>query len=158
MPPSAPPVSCLFDYCGGLKDETFKIIAGGPMMGMAQYTCDIPVAKGTGAMLAFAADEDKTVENPTCIRCGRCVEACPASRAPICICMSRRGMIEELEAANIMDCMECGACAYICPGRLHLTQTFKTGKQKVRRAAAREKPPPRPPGLPRLRRRHKRND
>ena len=120
--------------------ETFKIIAGGPMMGMAQYTCDIPVAKGTGAMLAFAADEDKTVENPTCIRCGRCVEACPVHLEPLYMYMyEQKGMIEELEAANIMDCMECGACAYICPGRLHLTQTFKTGKQKVKDAAAKRK-------------------
>ena len=138
--PIGTPVSCLFDYCGGLKDETFKIIAGGPMMGMAQYTCDIPVAKGTGAMLAFAADEDKTVENPTCIRCGRCVEACPVHLEPLYMYMyEQKGMIEELEAANIMDCMECGACAYICPGRLHLTQTFKTGKQKVKDAAAKRK-------------------
>ena len=71
----------------------------------------------------------------------------------------QKGMIEELEAANIMDCMECGACAYICPGRLHLTQTFKTGKQKVKDAVAKRKAAAGPLRLPRLRRRrHKRND
>ena len=73
----------LLRHCLLYTSETFKIIAGGPMMGMAQYTCDIPVAKGTGAMLAFAADEDKTVEDPTCIRCGRCVEACPVHLEPL---------------------------------------------------------------------------
>ncbi|MBR7150195.1 MAG: electron transport complex subunit RsxC [Oscillospiraceae bacterium] len=138
--PIGTPVSELFTYCGGLKEETFKIVAGGPMMGMAQYTTEIPVAKGTGAMLAFAADEDKSVANPTCIRCGRCVDACPVHLQPLYLYMyQQKGLIEELEAAHIMDCMECGACAYICPGRLHLTQTFKTAKQMVKDAAAKRK-------------------
>ena len=80
------------------------------------------------------------VNDASCIRCGRCVEACPVHLEPLYMYMyEQKGMIEELEAANIMDCMECGACAYICPGRLHLTQTFKTGKQKVKDAAAKRK-------------------
>ena len=138
--PIGTPASELFTYCGGLKEETFKIVAGGPKMGMAQYTTEIPVAKGTGAMLAFAADEDKSVANPTCIRCGRCVDACPVHLQPLYLYMyQQKGLIEELEAAHIMDCMECGACAYICPGRLHLTQTFKTAKQMVKDAAAKRK-------------------
>ncbi|MCI9011661.1 MAG: electron transport complex subunit RsxC, partial [Oscillibacter sp.] len=71
--PIGTPVSLLFDFCGGLKDGTYKLIAGGPMMGMAQYTADIPVAKGTGCMLAFCEKEEQTVEHPQCIRCGKCV-------------------------------------------------------------------------------------
>ena len=138
--PIGTPASELFTYCGGLKEETFKIVAGGPMMGMAQYTAEIPVAKGTGSLLAFAADEDKSVANPTCIRCGRCVDACPVHLQPLYLYIyQQKGLIEELEAAHIMDCMECGACAYICPGRLHLTQTFKTAKQMVKDAAAKRK-------------------
>ena len=133
-------VSDLLDYCGGVKETTFKIVAGGPMMGMAQYTTDISVAKGTGAILAFADDENKIADNPTCIRCGRCVEACPMHLEPLYLYMyEQRNMIEALKEANIMDCMECGACAYICPGRLHLTQTFKTAKQKVKDAAAKRR-------------------
>jgi electron transport complex protein RnfC len=81
--PIGTPVSLLFDACGGLKDTTFKLIAGGPMMGMAQYTADISVAKGTGAILAFAEDENKKVVDPTCMRCGRCVEACPMHLEPL---------------------------------------------------------------------------
>ena len=135
--PIGTPVSALLDACGGVKESTFKLIAGGPMMGMAQYTADIPVAKGTGAILAFAADEEKTVENPQCIRCGKCVSACPMHLEPLFMYQyASKGMVEELNAAHIMDCMECGACSYICPARMHLTHMFKTGKQLVKDKAA----------------------
>ncbi|MBQ9348544.1 MAG: electron transport complex subunit RsxC [Oscillibacter sp.] len=131
--PIGTPVSALFDFCGGLKEGTFKIIAGGPMMGMAQYTCDVPVGKGTGAMLAFCEDEEQTVENPQCIRCGKCVEACPMHLEPLFMYQyASRNMLEELDAAHVMDCMECGACAYTCPARMHLTHMFKYGKQKLK--------------------------
>ncbi len=135
--PIGTPISHLFDHCGGLKEETFKIIMGGPMMGLAQYSTDVPIAKGSGAILAFAADEDKTVENPTCIRCGKCVGVCPMHLEPLYMYMyERKGMLEELEAANVLDCIECGACTYTCPGRLHLVHAFRTGKQKVNMAKA----------------------
>ena len=138
--PIGTPVSLLFDACGGLKDETFKLIAGGPMMGMAQASADFPVAKGTGAVLAFAGNENKVSADPTCIRCGRCVEACPMHLEPLYLYLYvQKNRIEDLEAAHVMDCIECGACSYICPGRLHLTHSFKVGKQKVKEAAAKAK-------------------
>jgi len=138
--PIGTPVSLLLDACGGLKDGTYKLIAGGPMMGMAQYTADIPVAKGTGAILAFCEKEEQTVEHPQCIRCGKCVAACPMHLEPLFLYQyASKGMVTELEEAHIMDCMECGACAYTCPARLHLTHMFKTGKQLVKDAAAKAK-------------------
>ena len=130
--PIGTPISDLFDACDGLKDNTYKMVMGGPMMGMAQYTTDVPVGKGTGAMLAFCENEEKTVANPQCIRCGKCAGVCPMKLQPLFMYQySSREMFEELEDARIMDCMECGACTYICPARLHLVHMFKTGKQKL---------------------------
>ena len=138
--PIGTPVSLLLDACGGVKDGTYKLIAGGPMMGMAQYTADIPVAKGTGAILAFCENEEQTVEHPQCIRCGKCVAACPMHLEPLFMYQyAEKGMIDELNAAHIMDCMECGACAYACPARMHLTHMFKTAKQLVKNKAAADK-------------------
>ena len=138
--PIGTPVSNLLDACGGVNEKTYKLIAGGPMMGMAQYTTEIPVAKGTGAIVAFCADEEQTVENTLCIRCGKCVAACPVHLEPLFMYQyAAKGMVDELNEAHIMDCMECGACAYACPARMHLTHMFKTGKQLVKDKAAADK-------------------
>ena len=137
--PIGTPVSKLFDACGGLKDETYKLIMGGPMMGLAQYSTEVSVGKGTGAMLAFAEDEERTSETASCIRCGRCVSVCPMHLEPLYMFKyGEKGMMEAAEAANVMDCIECGACTYNCPARLHLVHMFRTCKQKIndaRRAA-----------------------
>ena len=126
------PMQWVFDQTGGFAKEPWKIIMGGPMMGLAQYDLNVPCAKGTAALLAFAADEDRTVENPTCIRCGQCIQACPMNLQPIYLYMyEEKGDIEMMQKLNLMDCVECGACTYICPGRLHLTHAFKTGKAKL---------------------------
>ena len=103
------------------------------MMGMAQYTADVSVGKGTGAVLAFCESEEQTVEHPQCIRCGKCVAACPMHLEPLFMYQyASKNMLDELNDAHIMDCMECGACAYVCPARVHLTHMFKTGKQKLK--------------------------
>ncbi len=126
------PMQWVFEQTGGFAKEPWKIIMGGPMMGMAQYDLEVPCGKGTASLLAFAADEDKTVENPVCIRCGQCIDACPMNLQPIFMYMyEEKDDVEMLQKLNIMDCVECGSCSYICPGRLHLTHAFKTGKAKV---------------------------
>ncbi len=139
--PIGTPISKLFDACGGLKDETYKLIMGGPMMGMAQYDTDVTVGKGTGAMLAFAGDEEKHEANPQCIRCGKCVGVCPIRLEPIF--MYKYLMKGDIDAwqnqLHGMDCIECGACTYTCPARLPLTHAFRLGKQKVNNARMKAK-------------------
>ncbi|MCD7845478.1 MAG: electron transport complex subunit RsxC [Oscillospiraceae bacterium] len=122
----------VFEQTGGFAKEPWKIIMGGPMMGIAQYDLAVPCGKGTAALLAFAEDENRNVENPACIRCGQCIDACPMNLQPIYMYMyEEKGDLEMLQKLNITDCVECGACTYICPGRLHLTHAFKTGKAKL---------------------------
>ena len=139
--PIGTPISKLFDACGGLKDETYKLIMGGPMMGMAQYDTDVTVGKGTGAMLAFAGDEEKHEANPQCIRCGKCVGVCPIRLEPIFMYKYlMKGDIDTWQnQLHGMDCIECGACTYTCPARLPLTHAFRLGKQKVNNARMKAK-------------------
>ena len=133
--PIGTPISCLFDACGGLKDNTYKLIMGGPMMGNIQYDMDAPIGKGTNAILAFCEDEERTVEYPACIRCGRCITVCPMHLQPVFMYQYQRaGKLAELEKANVLDCIECGACTYTCPARLPLTHAFRLGKQQVNNA------------------------
>ncbi len=122
----------VFEQTGGFAKEPFKTIMGGPMMGLAQYDLSVPCGKGTAALLAFAEDENRTVKNPTCIRCGQCIDACPMNLQPLYMYLyEEKGDVEMLQKLNITDCVECGACTFICPGRLHLTHAFKTGKVKL---------------------------
>ena len=134
--PIGTPITNLFDACGGLKEETYKLIMGGPMMGLAQYDVDVTVGKGTGAMLAFADKEEKYVAEPQCIRCGKCVGVCPIRLEPVFMYKYlTRGDVDTWQnVLHGMDCIECGACTYTCPARLPLTHAFRMGKQKVNNA------------------------
>lgn len=135
--PIGTPISDLLDACGGVKQETFKILMGGPMMGHSQFDMSAPIGKGTNAILAFAGKEERTVEHPACIRCGKCISVCPMHLQPVFMYQyEAAGMLPELEEAHVLDCIECGACTYICPGRLHLVQAFRAGKQKINNAKA----------------------
>ena len=136
------PIEKLIDACGGFKEAPNKLLAGGPMMGNAQFSLDAPVVKGTNAFLAFAGNEDKRVKDPQCIRCGKCINACPMHLLPIY--MNVYGKQENLDNAvdcGMMDCIECGSCAYVCPARIPLVAQFRLTKGKIqaKRAAERAK-------------------
>ena len=126
------PFSVLLDAAGGFLEEPHTVLAGGPMMGMAQHTVEVPVIKGTNAVLALCKDENKFDEEQICIRCGKCVGACPMNLLPNYLySYAKANRYDELDKLHLTDCIECGACSYGCPGRLHLTQTFKTAKREL---------------------------
>lgn len=109
------------------------------MMGLAQYTLEVPVIKGTSGILALSQKEAEfeIPREPVCIRCGRCVEACPMSLVPTYLAaMAHREKMEDLERLNVYDCFECGCCAYVCPTRNPLVQLIKAGKAELSRRKA----------------------
>lgn len=122
----------VLEACGGLRVRARKMICGGPMMGQALFETDCPVTKPSSALCAFAHDE--VAENPTtpCIRCGRCVEACPEFLVPpMMVKAATHGDLAGFEKLNGMECMECGTCSYVCPARRPLTQIFKQARKMV---------------------------
>ena len=126
------PVSKLIDACGGLKEAPNKLLMGGPMMGNAQFSLDIPVMKGTNAFLCFSGEEDKRVEDPKCIRCGKCIAACPMHLLPMYMNVyGKLGDLDECVKVGMMDCIECGSCAYVCPARIPLVAQFRLSKGQI---------------------------
>lgn len=120
---------------GGLIDEPSKVILGGPMMGVAQFSIELPITKQTNAITILSQAERLPEESP-CIRCGRCVEACPMSLLPVQIELCTRNKdVSGLKKLKVSACMECGCCAFVCPAGRRLVQTMKQGKQLEREAA-----------------------
>ena len=126
----------VIDFCGGFTGQRGKLIMGGPMMGLAQYTAEVPVIKATSGILALRG-ETLFKDEPahfTCIRCGRCVRQCPMDLMPYILgSYSDAGMWTQLEDFYVDDCNECGCCAYICPTKNPLVQLIKVGKEGVAR-------------------------
>ncbi len=114
-------------------DNVKKVIMGGPMMGTAQYSLDVPAIKGTSALLAFTDDEIDSQKTVNCVKCGKCVAACPMRLMPAMLnSYIKAGDFEKLGKLDIMDCIECGICSYTCPSRQPITQNIKTTKIKLR--------------------------
>lgn len=129
------PFRDLVAAAGGLNDKTDRVICGGPMMGVAQSTLDAPVVKATNSILCLLEDKNGAAENPVCLRCGKCVAACPMRLQPLYInryVNARR--LDRLEALHVMDCMECGCCSFTCPGKLPLVEQCRMGKKLLKEA------------------------
>ena len=129
----------LIEAAGGASENIDRVICGGPMMGSAQSDLSVPVVKATNSILCLPKEEGIEVQNPTCLRCGKCITVCPMGLQPLYLyryfgC----GDIKELERLHQMDCIECGSCAYICPGKLPLTEQCRKGKALLREAKAKE--------------------
>ena len=130
------PLKDVFEFCGGFMEEPRKVIMGGPMMGVAQFSLDNTVLKQTNALLALTEKEIATGKESTCIRCGKCVAVCPMSLLPLYINANvMSGNIEDAQKYHFMDCIECGCCSYACPASRHLVQSIRYAKAETKRRA-----------------------
>ena len=126
------PVKELIEAAQGLPDDTGKIINGGPMMGKALISTDIPVVKGTSGILIMPEKESKRNDTSNCIRCAKCVQVCPMGLEPVLLSKtSKLEMFEKVENERVMDCIECGSCSYTCPANIPLLDYIRYGKNKV---------------------------
>ena len=124
----------IIEAAGGFKDGKLpeKIIAGGPMMGKAMFSLDVPAVKGLSALLCMTHDEVQDWEPSACIRCGRCVDVCPGRIIPSDLAKyAEHGNIDAFLKHDGMECCECGCCSYVCPAKRHLTQTIAGTRKSI---------------------------
>lgn len=127
-------ISDIVDECGGFNNSAGKVVSGGPMMGFALSTLDVPVTKGTSGILVIP---EKGVvhaeEYGPCIRCGRCIDICPMGLVPSMLSiLSEKGHYEDAKEYNLFDCFECGSCAFVCPSKRPIVQLVRLAKSLVK--------------------------
>jgi electron transport complex protein RnfC len=133
-------LSSLIEQAGGTKTDIGKMISGGPMMGIAQFTTDVPVVKGMSGVLFLARSEVDERQPDPCLWCGACVHVCPMKLVPVMI--EKLVINEKIEPAvemGLNDCIECGSCSYVCPSKRRLVHYFKYGKLLAAQKSAAEK-------------------
>jgi len=122
----------LIEKAGGLPEDTGKIVSGGPMMGKALNSVDVPVVKGTSGVLLFKEKEARRVDPTNCIRCGKCITVCPMGLEPVLLAQyAELEMWENVEVERALDCIECGSCQYTCPAGRPLLDYIRLGKFRV---------------------------
>lgn len=128
----------VIEHCGGFTDDAAEIVFGGPMMGLGQANLDVPVLKATGGILVLSKDECKKQDIMPCIKCGKCLDACPVFLNPQLMgTLAKAERYEELaETAHLNDCMLCGCCSYVCPSNIPLSQLFTMSKTQLRKLSS----------------------
>ena len=125
----------LLEACGH-SENPYKVLNGGPMMGIAQFDLSVTTVKSCNAITILGRKNRFSVKDPHCIRCGKCIDVCPMQLMPVLMYKALyTNDIEEMNAVHLMDCCECGCCAYNCPAGVPLVLAFRSGKQKIRDAA-----------------------
>ena len=126
------PMSLLIDLCGGMPEGENKLLAGGPMMGRSLMTTDVPVCKGTNSITILSGDDARRQPAQPCIRCAKCVEACPMGLEPYLLAkLSARHFYDRAEQEDIVSCISCGSCQFTCPSHRPLLDNISLGKAAV---------------------------
>lgn len=137
--PIGTPLADIIDFCGGYRSEPRKIIQGGPMMGFTLCDENYPVLKQCNGYVIMAAEDVKEEETTECIRCGRCVAACPMHLQPYSFeNLVNKKDVDALSSRSVMSCIECGSCAFVCPAHRRLVQYMRLGKNIIRKAGDRK--------------------
>jgi electron transport complex protein RnfC len=135
--PLGTPLAAVIEHCGGLRPSVCQVVLGGPMMGMAQKSLEVPVLKGCSGVLCLDRATAVTQRELPCIRCGRCLEACPMFLNPARLTqLIRAEHVEELESHHLTSCFECASCSFACPSRIPLVQWLRMGKAMLRNLQA----------------------
>lgn len=133
--PIGTPIKDMLAFCGGCKTEPRKLLMGGPMMGICVTSDEFPLLKNNNAILAFDEEQCRPVKETACIRCGRCLRACPFDLAPAAMDKAyHMGNVDKLRELKVNLCMECGCCSYVCPAHRELAMYNKLGKRLLREA------------------------
>ena len=128
----------LIEACG-YSENPYKVLSGGPMMGAAQYDLSVPTIKGVNAITVLGKGNRYDVKDPACLRCGKCIDACPMKLMPVLMYKAMQSNdVQEMKDNDIMDCIECGCCAYTCPASVPLVLGFRVSKQMIRNDAAKQ--------------------
>jgi Na+-translocating ferredoxin:NAD+ oxidoreductase subunit C len=128
------PVIDLLLAAGGVPEDTGKIVSGGPMMGKAIASLDVPIAKGTSGILLIPKEESMRAEVYNCVHCGKCIEACPMGLEPYkLLILSKKGNSTRAKEENIKDCIECGSCSFVCPSNRPILDYIRLGKTEARK-------------------------
>lgn len=126
------PINNLIDFAGGLPESTGKVISGGPMMGKALASIEVPVTKGTSGVLIVQTLEAKRKQMRDCIRCAKCIDVCPMGLNPTLLMnLTEYSEWDHAEKERITDCIECGSCSYTCPSDRPLLDYIRLGKSTV---------------------------